>query len=42
MVSPYEMTLVQTVFGMCAQHSTSQPLREAFVKIAAKLTNMTV
>ena len=27
MGSPYEMSLVQTAFGMCAQHSTSQPLR---------------
>ena len=40
MLSPYEMSLVQTAFGMCAQHTTSEPLREAFVKIAKKLTNI--
>ncbi len=40
MLSPYEMSLVQTAFGMCAQHTTSESLREAFVKIANKLTNI--
>ena len=34
------MSLVQTTFGMCAEHTTSEPLREAFVKIAKKLTNI--
>ena len=37
---PYEMSLVQTAFGMSAQHTTSEPLREALVKIAKKLTNI--
>ncbi len=40
MLSPYEMSLVQTAFGMCPEHTTSEPLREAFVKIAKKLTNI--
>ena len=40
MLSPYEMSLVQTAFGTCAQHTTSEPLREAFDKIAKKLTNI--
>lgn len=40
MLSPYEMSLVQTAFGMSAQHTTSEPLREALVKIAKKLTNI--
>ncbi len=40
MLSPHEMSLVQTVFGMCAKHTTSEPLREAFGKIAEKLTNI--
>ncbi len=40
MVSPHEMSLVQTAFGMCAQRTRSEPLREAFVKIAEKLTNI--
>ncbi len=40
MLSPYEMSLVQTAFGMCAQHTTSEALREAFVKIVKKLTNV--
>jgi hypothetical protein len=39
-LSPYEMSLVQTAFGMSAQHTTSEPLREALVKIAKKLTNI--
>ncbi len=39
MLSPYEMSLVQTAFGMSAQHTTSEALREALVKIAKKLTN---
>src|SRR5271166_1673743 len=37
---PYEMSLVQTAFGMSAQHTTSEPLRSALVKIAKKLTNI--
>ena len=40
MLSPYDMILVQTAFVMCAQHTTSEPLREAFIKIAKKLTNI--
>ena len=40
MLSPYEMSLVQTAFGMSAQHTTSEPLRDALVKIAKKLTNI--
>ncbi len=40
MLSPYEMSLVQTAFGMSEQHTTSEPLREALVKIAKKLTNI--
>ncbi len=40
MLSSCEMSLVQTAFGMCAQHTTSESLREAFVKIANKLTNI--
>ena len=40
MLSPYEMSLVQTAFGMSAQHTTSEPLREALFKIAKKLTNI--
>jgi len=40
MLSPYEMTFVQTAFGMHAQYTTSEPLREALVKIAKKLTNI--
>jgi hypothetical protein len=40
MLSPYEMSLVQTAFGMSAQHTTSEPLRSALVKIAKKLTNI--
>ena len=40
MLSPYEMSLVQTAFGMCAQRTTLELLREAFVKIAEKLTNI--
>ena len=40
MLSPYEMSLVQTAFGCAQQHTTSEPLREAFVKIAKKLTNI--
>ena len=39
-VSPYEMSFIQTAFGMHAQHTTSEPLREAFVKIAKELTNI--
>jgi hypothetical protein len=39
-LSPYEMSLVQTAFGMSAQHTTSEPLREALIKIAKKLTNI--
>jgi hypothetical protein len=39
-LSSYEMSLVQTAFGMSAQHTTSEPLREALVKIAKKLTNI--
>ncbi len=39
MLSPYEMSLVQTAFGMHAQHTTSELLREALVKTAKKLTN---
>ena len=26
-LSPYEMSLVQTAFGISAQHTTSEPLR---------------
>ncbi len=40
MLSPYEMSPVQTAFGMRAEHTTSEPLGEAFVKIAKKLTNI--
>ena len=40
MLSPYEMSLVQTAFGMSAQHTTSEPLRELLFKIAKKLTNI--
>ena len=40
MLSPYEMSLVQTAFGMCAQKTTSEPLRKEFVEIAKKLTNI--
>ena len=40
MLSSYEMSLVQTAFGMSTQHTTSEPLREALVKIAKKLTNI--
>ena len=40
MLSPYEMSLVQTAFGMSAQHTTSEPLRSALVKIAKKLMNI--
>ena len=40
MLSPYEMSLVQTAFGISAQYTTSEPLREALVKIAEKLTNI--
>jgi hypothetical protein len=39
-LSPYEMSLIQTAFGMSAQHTTSEPLRGALVKIAKKLTNI--
>ena len=39
-LSPYEMSLVQTAFGMSAKHTTSEPLRKALVKIAKKLTNI--
>ena len=39
-LSSYEMSLIQTAFGMSAQHTTSEPLREALVKIAKKLTNI--
>ena len=34
---PHEMSLVQTAFGMCARHTTSEPSRQAFVKIARNL-----
>jgi hypothetical protein len=40
MLSPYEMSFVQTALGMHAQYTTSEPLREAFVNIAKKLTNI--
>ena len=40
MLSPYEMSLVQTAFGMSAQHTTSEPLRSALVKFAKKLMNI--
>ncbi len=40
MLSPNEMSFIQTAFGMHAQHTTSEPLREAFVKIARELTNI--
>ena len=39
-LSTYEMSLVQTAFGISAQHTTSEPLRTAFSKIAKKLTNI--
>jgi hypothetical protein len=39
-LSPYEMSLVQTAFGVSAQHITSEPLRKALAKIAKKLTNI--
>ena len=39
-LSPYQTSLVQKYFGMCAQRTTSEPLLEAFVRIAEKLTNI--
>ena len=39
-LSPYGMSLVQTAFGISAQHTTSEPLRTALAKIARKLTNI--
>lgn len=39
-LSPYEMSLVQTAFGISAQRTTSEPLHSAFAKIAKKLTNI--
>ncbi len=40
MLSPHEMRLIQTAFGMCVEHTTSEPSRHAFVKIARNLTHI--
>jgi hypothetical protein len=40
MLTPYEMSLVQTAFGVAAECTTSEPLRRALEKIARKLTNI--
>ena len=40
MLTPYEMSLVQTAFGVAAECTTSEPSRRALEKIARKLTNI--
>ncbi len=39
-LSPYQTSLVKTAFGMRAQRTIPEPLREVFVRIAEKLTNI--